>query len=213
MEAATPLVVMFVASFYLLAALTLTAFVKISVVLLILRNAIGLQQVPSGMIVMTLALFLSAFISMPVFIESGRAVAETRLEFETVDQMAGFFTLVSSPFKDFVSANVSPDNLAFFSEIATEVWKGSGIVASDTNFFVVVPAFMVSELTRGFQIGLVLYLPFISIDLAITTILMALGMQQVQPSVIAAPFKLLLFIFIDGWQKLIESLLLSYNYA
>ena len=72
---------------------------------------------------------------------------------------------------------------------------------------------MISELSRGFQIGLLLYLPFIAIDLAITTILMALGMQQVQPSLISAPFKLLLFIFVDGWEKIIEGLLMSYNYA
>ncbi len=204
---------MFLASFYLLAALTLTSFIKISVVLLILRNALGLQQVPSGMIVMALALFLSAFISLPVFTESAKAIADTALDFETVEQLGGLFTLVATPFQNFVSANVDPENVSFFVDIANEVWEGSGLTASQSNFFVQVPAFMVSELARGFQVGLVLYLPFIAIDLAITTILMALGMQQVQPSIISAPFKLLLFIFVDGWQKLIEGLLMSYNYA
>lgn len=213
MEAATPLVIMFLVSFYLLAVLTLTAFIKITVVLMILRNAMGLQQVPSGMVIMALALFLSAFISLPVFTESAKAVADTSLEFQTVSQLGGLFTLVAAPFQNFVRANVDPNDLKFFVDVAGEIWEGSGLTPSEDNIFVQLPAFIISELSRGFQVGLLLYLPFIAIDLAITTILMALGMQQVQPSMISAPFKLLLFIFVDGWQKLIEGLLLSYNYA
>lgn len=213
MEVATPLVVMFLASFYLLAAVTLTSFIKITVVLLILRNAIGLQQVPSSMIVMALSLFLSAFISLPVFTESAQAIASTDLKFDSVEQMAALFSTVAAPFQRFVADNVDPAHLAFFVDIANEIWHGSGLRASATNFFVQVPAYIISELGRGFQIGLILYLPFIAIDLAITTILMALGMQQVQPSIVSAPFKLLLFIFVDGWQQLIEGLLMSYNYG
>ncbi|MEL7092882.1 MAG: EscR/YscR/HrcR family type III secretion system export apparatus protein, partial [Pseudomonadota bacterium] len=170
-------------------------------------------QVPSTIIVMALALFLSAFVSMPVFESSLFALTTADLSLETVDQILPVMRQIAAPFQGFVLANVDAEQLAFFTTMAEEVWEGSGMEVSQDNFFVQVPAFLISELSRGFQIGLLLYLPFTAIDLAITTILMALGMQQVQPSMIAAPFKLVLFIFIDGWDKLVEGLLLSYNYV
>lgn len=213
LDIVAPLFTLFLIPFYLLAAITLTSFIKVAVVLLILRNAIGLQQVPSTIIVMALALFLSAFVSMPVFEASIFALTTADLNLETIDQFLPVMAQVAAPFQSFVLNNVEPEQLAFFTEMAKEVWQGSSMEVSENNFFVQVPAFLISELSRGFQIGLLLYLPFTAIDLAITTILMALGMQQVQPSMIAAPFKLVLFIFIDGWDKLIEGLLLSYNYA
>ena len=123
------------------------------------------------------------------------------------------FAKLSSPFQSFIVANVDSKHLAFFVNIANELWEDSGLQATPDMFLIQVPAFMISELTRGFQIGFLLYLPFVAIDLAVTTILMALGMQQVQPNLISAPFKLLLFIFVDGWEKLIEGLLMSYSYA
>jgi type III secretion protein R len=208
-----PLFTLFLIPFYLMAAITLTSFVKVTVVLLILRNAIGLQQVPSTIIVMALALFLSAFVSMPVFEASLFALTTVDLNVQTVDQFLPAMALIAGPFQEFILANVDPEQLEFFTDMAEQVWEGSSMEVSQNNFFVQVPAFLISELSRGFQIGLLLYLPFTAIDLAITTILMALGMQQVQPSMIAAPFKLVLFIFIDGWDKLIEGLLLSYNYV
>lgn len=213
LDIVAPLFTLFLIPFYLLAAITLTSFIKVTVVLLILRNAIGLQQVPSTIIVMALALFLSAFVSMPVFESSLYALTVANLNVETIDQFLPVMAEVAEPFQEFVMVNVQPEELAFFTEMAEEVWEGSSMEVSQNNFFVQVPAFLISELSRGFQIGLLLYLPFTAIDLAITTILMALGMQQVQPSMIAAPFKLVLFIFIDGWDKLVEGLLLSYNYA
>jgi type III secretion protein R len=213
MEAASPLFIGFLASFYLLAAITLTSFIKVTMVLLILRNAIGIQQVPSTMIIMALAMFISAFISMPVFSESAAIVAESSLDFETVEQMLTTLNAMVRPFQTFMAANIDPDHLNFFVEVGNEIWKDSNLKATPDTFLVQVPAFMISELTRGFQIGFLLYLPFIAIDLAITTVLMALGMQQVQPSLIAAPFKLLLFIFVNGLEKLIEGLMMSYNYA
>jgi type III secretion protein R len=213
MEAVTPLFIAILASFYLLAAITLTSFVKITVVLLVLRNAIGLQQVPSSMIVMALAMFLSTFISLPVFRASSSAASEISFTFETLPELLTAFAKLSAPFQSFVVANVDSKHLAFFVNIANELWKGSGLQATPDMFLIQVPAFMISELSRGFQIGFLLYLPFVAIDLAITTILMALGMQQVQPNLISAPFKLLLFIFVDGWEKLIEGLLMSYSYG
>lgn len=212
-DAAGPLFVLFLVPFYLLAAVTLTSFVKVTVVLLILRNALGLQQVPSTIIVMALAIFISAFVSVPVFEQSLLSIVDLDFEVQRADQLIELLSRVAAPFQAFVLVNVEKDHLDFFTKMAEQIWEGSGMEVSQTNFFIQVPAFLISELSRGFQIGLLLYLPFIAIDLAITTILMALGMQQVQPTLISAPFKLILFIFIDGWGKLIQGLLLSYNYA
>lgn len=150
---------------------------------------------------------------MPVFSSSLQVVSSSELQFDTIDQLLVVLQGAVEPFQDFMKSNIESSRLLFFVDIADEIWAGSGMTASSDNFFVQVPAFVVSELTSGFEIGMILYLPFIAIDLSVTTILMALGMQQVQPSLISAPFKLLLFIFVDGWQKLVEGLLLSYNYV
>jgi type III secretion protein R len=210
MEVTTPLLIGFVGGFFMLAVLTLTAFVKISVVFMIVRNALGLQQVPSNMIVMGLALFLSIFIAMPVLSASLAAIADTGMDPQNVADLLAILQAGIAPFQAFVLRNTDPAQLAFFVDITNEVWRGSGMVGSEDMFVVQVPAFLLGELTRAFEIGFLLYLPFIAVDLAVTGILMALGMQQVQPSIIAVPFKLLVFVFLDGWLKLVEGLLLSY---
>ncbi len=191
--------------------LTLTAFVKISVVLLIIRNAIGLQQVPSNMILMALSLFLSVFLAMPVFSAAASAIQGVGIEPKTLEDLRVYWTAGIAPFQAFLAANIDPNHLSFFVDVSNEVWKGSGMVGGPDDFIIQVPSFMVTELTEAFQIGFLLYLPFIAIDLAVTGILMALGMQMVQPNIIAVPFKLLLFVAISGWTKLVEGLVLSYT--
>jgi type III secretion protein R len=211
MEISTPLLIGFFGGFFLLAVLTMTAFVKISVVFMIVRNALGLQQVPSNMIVMALALFLSIFIAMPILTASAAAMAEAG---EAPQSIAALLTVMQkgiAPFQAFMLRNTDPQQMQFFVGITNKVWAGSGLTGSSDMLVVQVPAFLLSELTRAFEIGFLLYLPFIAIDLAVTGILMALGMQQVQPSVIAVPFKLLLFVYLNGWLKLVEGLLLSYT--
>jgi type III secretion protein R len=210
MELSTPLVIGFLGGFFLLAVLTLTAFVKISVVFMIVRNAMGLQQVPSNMIVMGLALFLAIFISMPVLTASFAAMAEAGEAPRDLASLLVFMQRGVAPFQTFMTANTNPEQMEFFLGITNKVWAGSGMVGTSDMFVVQVPAFLLSELTRAFEIGFLLYLPFIAIDLAVTGILMALGMQQAQPSVISVPFKLLIFVYLDGWLKLVEGLLLSY---
>ncbi|MEL6573717.1 MAG: EscR/YscR/HrcR family type III secretion system export apparatus protein [Pseudomonadota bacterium] len=211
MELTSPLIIGFIGSFILVAALTLTAFVKLSVVLMIVRNAIGLPQVPSNMIIMGLALFLAVFISTPVFNASVTALTETDIIAETPQDLIQLWVLGISPFKAFLSQHIDPDHLEFFIEAANETWAGSGLTGSPDNIVIQIPAFMISELTRAFVTGFVLYLPFIAIDLAITGILMALGMQMVQPNIISVPFKLLIFVAVDGWSRLVEGLVLGYG--
>ena len=95
--------------------------------------------------------------------------------------------------------------------MSNELWAGSGLTGSEDDFIIQVPAFLISELTEAFRIGFLLYLPFVAIDLAVTGILMALGMQMVQPNIIAVPFKLLTFVCVDGWARLVEGLVLTYG--
>lgn len=211
MEVATPLVIGFVGSFFLLATLTLTSFVKISVVLMIVRNALGLQQVPSNMIVMALAFFLAVFVSMPVLSASVDAVADFGIELTTVEELAELWSRAIAPFQTFLEANIRPDHLDFFVGVTNEIWAGSGLVGSPDNIIVQIPSFMITELTEAFETGFLLYLPFVAVDLAVTGILMALGMQMVQPNILSTPLKLLLFVAVDGWSKLVEGLIVSYT--
>lgn len=211
MELSTPLIIGFAGSFLLLGVLTLTAFVKLSVVFMILRNALGLQQVPSNMVVMTLTLFLSIFISLPVISESFASLGEADLDTSTLPGLISVFQTAMTPFQEFITLNTDPAQLSFFVEMANEVWAGSGFAGSEDDIFIQIPAFLISELTHAFQMGFLLYLPFIAVDLAVTVILMATGMQQVQPSIISTPFKLLIFVTLNGWTKIVEGLALSYG--
>lgn len=212
-DLSTPLVLGFVAGFFLLAVLTLTAFVKISVVLMVIRQGLGLQQVPSNVVVLALALFLALFVSAPVFTASLNAVLESGVQLNTAQNLFDLWNIAIVPFQTFMSRSIDPEHAAFFIASAEELWEGSGLSATISDFVIQVPAFMISELTEAFRIGFLLYLPFIAIDLAITGILMALGMQMVQPNIIAVPFKLLLFVFVDGWARLAEGLLVGYGGA
>jgi type III secretion protein R len=195
----------------LLGVMTLTSFVKLSVVFMIVRQAIGLQQVPSNMILLTLAILLSVFVSMPVFREALNAVNASDLTFDTVDGLVAIWNAAVAPFQRFISNHIDPEYIDFFTQTATDLWAGSGIVGDPDDFIIQLPAFIISELTEAFKIGFLLYLPFVAIDLSVTTILMALGMQMVQPNIISVPFKLLLFVYVDGWARMVEGLLLSYQ--
>ena len=211
MELSSPLVLGFVGSFFLLGLLTLTAFVKISTVSLILRNALGLQQVPSNMVLMVLALFLAIFISLPVISQSSTAILEMGNDLATITDMLNLWEAAISPYKAFLARNTDPEHIDFFIKSSAEVWRGYDFIATEDNIVVQVPAFLISELTEAFEMGFLLYLPFVAVDLAVTGILMALGMQNVQPNIIATPFKLLIFVMVDGWSKLVSGLVLSYG--
>lgn len=207
---ASPLVLGFVGSFFLVALLSLTSFMKLSVVFMIVRNATGLQQVPSNMILMILALFLAVFISMPVFSESVTALAEANITATTPQDFLELWRIGINPFQGFLLSNTQDTHLLFMVDVSNDLWEGSGLVGTADDFIIQVPSFMISQLTEAFEIGFLLYLPFVAIDLAVTGILMAMGMQMVQPNIIAVPFKLLIFVFVDGWSKLVEGLISSY---
>lgn len=207
----TPLVVGFLGGFLMLAVLTLTSFVKVSVVFMIIRQALGMQQVPSNVVLLALSVLLSIFITLPVFREALNELSVVDANIDNVDGLIALWNAGIGPFQSFIANHIDPEHIDFFVQTANDLWAGSGLVGDASNLIIQLPAFMVSELTEAFKIGFLLYLPFVAIDLAITTILMALGMQMVQPNIISVPFKLLTFVFVDGWARLIEGLVLTYQ--
>ena len=206
-----PLVFGLAVGFALFLFVSMTSFVKLSVVFMIIRQALGMQQVPSNMILMALAVFISAFVAKPVFVQAVAAASDLAGALETPQDYLNVAVAAITPFQRFIGLNTEPEHIDFLMEVADEVWRGSGVSASNGDLMIQIPAVLLSELTEAFRIGFLLYLPFVAIDLAITGILMALGMQMVQPNIIAVPFKLLTFVFVDGWGRLIEGLILTYT--
>ena len=191
-----------------------TSYVKIVVVLSLVRNALGIQQVPPTMVLNGLAIILSIFIMAPVTYETYDLLEAKHLQ-EVPSSPSEFIKIAESvkgPFKRFLKKNAHEDTVEFFVLTARQIWppdRAKNLMKDD--FMVLVPAFTVSELTRAFEIGFLLYLPFIAIDLVVSNILLAMGMMMVSPMTISLPFKLLLFVLLNGWGKLIQGLILSYR--
>lgn len=190
-----------------------TAFIKSAVLLLILRNAIGLQQTPPNMVVYVIAGSIAFFVGYPVITESYEittAMIET-MDMQNVEPWQQVFVAGVAPFRDFLAVNVDPRSLMTFQKVSLRLWPPElHITDPSEHFAILVPAFVMSELTRAFQMGFMIFMPFLAVDLIVTTILMALGMQQVTPNIVSVPFKLLMFVALDGWFKIVNGLLLSY---
>ncbi len=205
------IVLLLIVGFLPIAAVTVTAFAKIAIVLALVRNALGIQQLPPNIIIYTLSVILAGFISMPILTEAYNSMLNEGINFNSLEewQRAGELTL--EPLRKFLIQHTDQTQLAFFKASAEKIWSNSANYTADENSIAILaPAFLLSELTRAFEIGFLLYLPFLAIDIIVTTILVALGMMMVPPTTIAIPFKLMLFIFLDGWSKLIHGLVLTY---
>lgn len=194
------------------AAVMLTSFVKLAVVLSLIRNALGVQQIPPNIALYGLAIIISIFIMAPVGYEISDIVAKNPGALESADGIKLVVEQSIVPIKAFLSRYASEQEAAFFLETAQSLWPEhiAATVQAD-DMLILVPTFVVSELTNAFQIGFLIYLPFIAIDLIISNILLALGMMMVSPMTISLPFKLLLFVLVDGWANLIHGLVLSYQ--
>ncbi len=190
-----------------------TSYVKIIVVTSLVRNALGVQQIPPAMVMNGLAMILTLFIMAPILMDmklilDKRQVPEQPTASELIDTVKD----ISVPLKEFLIQNSDPVITKVFMQTAKKIWpKDKQDFISEENFLILVPAFTISELTKAFQIGFLLYLPFIVIDLIISNILLAMGMMMVSPMTISLPFKLLLFVTLDGWLKISQGLLLSYQ--
>lgn len=194
-----------------LVAVTVTAFAKIAIVVFIVRNALGIQQLPPNIIVYGLALILSVYIAMPVLDDAFRAVAEANLAYKNFSDWEEAGRRATQPLVGFLRRFTDPKQLGFFMQSTAKIWgPEKAAMIGETSLSVLVPSFLLSELTRAFEIGFLLYLPFMAIDIIVTTILVALGMMQIQPTTIAIPFKLMLFVFVDGWTKIVQGLVLTY---
>lgn len=194
------------------AAVMVTSFTKIVVVLSLLRNAMGLQQVPPNVVLNGLALVLSVYVMFPVGQQvADRASKVAQVGASTANMLAAA-DAAKEPLRDFLVKHAQPRERAFFLKTAQKSLPAAKAAAlSDRDFIVIVPAFTVSELSVAFQIGFLIFLPFLVIDLIVSNILMAMGMMMLSPTTVSLPFKLLLFVLIDGWVKLTHGLVLTYQ--
>ncbi|MFK7973762.1 MAG: flagellar type III secretion system pore protein FliP [Rickettsiaceae bacterium] len=182
-----------------------TSFVRISIVLSIVRTALGLQQSPPNQVLISLALFLTFFIMSPTLTESYENGLKPMLE-ESITE-AEAFPLIAQPFKKFMVSNTRPKDLDLFISIAkVDVPKH----LEDLDLRVIIPSFIISELKRGFEIGFLIFLPFLIIDIVVASVLMAMGMMMMPPVMVALPFKIIFFVLVDGWYLLAGSLVQSF---
>ncbi|MFP4269207.1 MAG: flagellar type III secretion system pore protein FliP [Alphaproteobacteria bacterium] len=182
-----------------------TSFTRIVVVLAFLRTALGLQTTPPNSVLVSLALFLTLFVMAPVFEESYEAGIAPLLA-EEMEEMAAL-EAAAAPVHEFMRGHVRAKDVALFMDLA-EVEDVDEPAA--LPFRVLIPAFMISELRRAFEIGFLVYLPFLIIDMVVASILMSMGMMMVPPVMISLPFKLIFFVLVDGWYLVVGSLVESY---
>lgn len=193
-------------------AVMATTFVKIAVVLSLVRNAIGVQQIPPNMALHGLALVLSMYIMAPVGIQAFEKLSSQELKKMDAHGLISTVGKAAEPFRRFLERYASNEEQVFFVKTAKSLWPPQyAETVQRTDFLVLIPAFTVSEMTSAFKIGFLLYLPFVAIDLIISNILLAMGMMMVSPMTISLPFKLLLFVLLNGWTQLIHGLILTYQ--
>jgi len=187
-------------------AIMITCFPFIVTVLAILRQAIGLQQSPPNMLIISLALFLTYFVMEPVFTQAWLTGIEPLIQDKiSVEQS---FTLAISPFRDFMAARIDPDTFESLVALRPEA-KIVG-QTSTQPLSLLVPSFLLSEIERAFEIGFLIFLPFLIIDLVVAAILMSMGMMMVPPAIVSLPFKLAFFVVADGWSLVSGALVRSY---
>lgn len=201
----------FVFGLLIVAVITVTSFVKISVVLFLLRNALGVQQAPPNIVLYSIALILTVFISAPLGREIYTSVSSAQVNLQSFDDWQVVLERAEAPVQQHLLKFTLPRERAFFLDAAQRLWPPDMRDAASADALpVLIPAYLIGELKRAFEIGFLVYLPFVTIDLVITTILIAMGMSQVQPSTISVPLKLLLFVLASGWTRLLHGLVISY---
>ncbi|MGT0193841.1 type III secretion system export apparatus subunit SctR [Burkholderia pyrrocinia] len=192
------------------AAVLVTSFTKIAIVFALVKNAIGIQQVPSTLVTNSLALIMTAFVMAPVLrdvsdnMARGKSVYQDRIEW--VVQSA------TGPVTQFMKRHVDPAEQTRLLDTAKRVWPTVFAErAKPDDFFILVPAFAISEITAAFKIGFLLYLAFVAIDLIVANVLMAMGMIMFSPTIVSIPLKIILFVLADGWSRLVQALILTYQ--
>lgn len=196
-----------------------TSFVKIAVVLSILRTAIGVQQAPPNQVITGLAMVLSVFVMAPVATESWAAAQPYLQQIEDLknvdssqlDTYRALAVDTTAPLKRFLLKHADDDERVLLHELAQQLQpEETRASIKNDDLMVVIPAFMLTELEEAFTIGFVLFVPFLLVDLVVANILLSLGMHMLSPTTVSLPFKLLLFVLVDGWYLVVRGLLLGY---
>lgn len=183
-----------------------TGFTRIVVVLSLLRGAIGSQGTPPNSVLIGLALFLTYFVMQPV-LDQAWQTGLLPLSEGRIPELEGM-RLAAEPFRKFMAANVQPDDLRLFTDLAH---LPAPKTAAEAPWRTLIPSFMIGELRRAFEIGFLIYLPFLVIDTVVASVLMSLGMMMLPPSVVSLPFKLIFFVLVDGWRLVAGSLVQSFT--
>ncbi len=195
-----------------LAVVTMTGFLKIAVVLFLIRNALGVQQTPPNLVLYGIALILTVYITTPLVGDMLHQFEQRPAGMGSVEEIKQTGEALRGPLQDYLSRYASERERAFFIDATRTLWSEearSGL--QDDDLVVLIPAFVSSELTRAFEIGFLLYIPFLVIDLIVSNVLMAMGMMMVSPTLISTPLKIFLFVAVDGWSRLMHGLILSYG--
>lgn len=194
-----------------LAVVTMTGFLKISIVLFLIRNALGVQQMPPNLVLYGIALVLTVYVTMPLISDMSRRLEEGQIQLQTSQDLMRAAQELRDPLKKHLTRFTEPEERQFFLDGTNKLWPEEARQGlRDDDLSILVPAFVASELTRAFEIGFLLYLPFLVIDMIVANVLMTLGMIMVSPVLISIPLKLFLFVAIDGWSRLMHGLILSY---
>ncbi|HHA0034252.1 TPA: EscR/YscR/HrcR family type III secretion system export apparatus protein [Yersinia enterocolitica] len=190
-----------------------TCYLKISIVLIMVRNAMGVQQVPSSLTLNGIALLLSLFVMMPVIQDVNQYMRTEKVDFSNVDSVDNFVEGGLGSYKSYLKKYSDPELLNFFESLQQGRSEEQAKAEADTReptLFSLLPAYALSEIKSAFEIGFYIYLPFVVIDLIISSILLALGMMMMSPVTISVPVKLILFVAIDGWTLISKGLIMQY---
>jgi flagellar biosynthetic protein FliP len=188
-------------------AIMVTCFPFIVTVFAILRQAIGLQQSPPNMLIVSLAMFLTYFVMEPVFIAAWDAGIAPLLDNQISIEDA--FLQSIAPLRDFMANRIAPDTFVALLDLRPDVPINTPLEQAPLS--IVVPSFLLSEMERAFQVGFLIFIPFLIIDLVVAAVLMSMGMMMVPPAIVSLPFKLAFFVVADGWTLIASSLVMSYN--
>ncbi|AEG94072.1 type III secretion system export apparatus subunit SctR [Ramlibacter tataouinensis] len=207
------LAIIFAIGFLPFVAMMVTSYTKIVVVLGLVRNALGVQQVPPNMMLNGIAIIISVYIVAPLFMDSFEALNKPAVaEGGGARQVASVVEAAREPVRRFLDKHAHAREKAFFLKSVSAIWtpERAKTVRPD-DLIILAPAFTLSELTEAFKIGFLIYLAFVVVDLVVANVLLALGLSQVTPTQIAIPFKLLLFVVMDGWSVLLHGLVMTYR--
>ncbi len=189
-----------------------TAFLKIAIVLGILRNALGIQQIPPNIAIYSLAFMLTLFIMAPVLVTIENNYHQKPINWDAKTLPTEIERIALKPYKNFITTNTDINEQKFFEKLGQRIWpEETQKQIYQDSLIILIPAFALSQIIEAFKIGFLLYLPFVAIDLIISNILLAMGMMMVSPTMISLPFKLMIFILINGWEKLLNQMVLSYT--